>query len=687
MRLAGLLAAALVWRSGFLWLHRRYLSPYFNLDSWEYDLLGYVFQATGHFPAFGRTIGYPWIVGLVYRFVPTPAIVQVVQVLLDTLNVGLLRAVAARVTSPRRAWAVAWVYALNPLTPLYAGWLLTEIPFMTFWMLGLFLWLEGLRRASWAWAVRAGLAFGIATHVRSIHLPVPFVWGLAWWGFHRFSRREAARVGLLGLAYGLVLVPWFLRNYGYTGQWFFSSWIPARLSYYDAVMARPGQHSVAYWWRVVREQQAGGLSPTLSYRLQTWGWVRRCGEAREGTSADAWLNAPSRFEPTVLALLERMFGPNVLDPRDAEVFQRFAVLRARWLYRDPLWGTYDHKPAGLRGLIIAVERPAYIGCLREVGWRVVRAHGPGWVGMFVWNTLATWLAPDPAYPAWLQRLPASSLIRLGGALFWYGLVGWSLRQGLRDRDALRGVLGVIAFYFCFATTPGIEFGRFRLPAVPALLLVAAGRVSTAEGEASGVILRPGPRTGPSVEASRKASPGGAPGPIGANPAGRLRPGRSAIRRRSHDSGSAIGRGCPSESEGPGGCVPEAAPAGPGTFERGLLLGGPSDYSPATPKGSASGRVPRRSGLPSRGPGNRPAASRSGYDGIQTPAGPGSRPRKTDNRPGETGRRPTARPDRPTRRTAAGRLRLRPSGPEAWTRGPLRRTGRHAAGHPAGGFLP
>lgn len=139
MRLVGLLAAALVWRSGFLWLHRRYLSPYFNLDSWEYDLLGYVFQATGHFPAFGRTIGYPWIVGLVYRFVPTPAIVQVVQVLLDTLNVGLLRAVAARVTSPRRAWAVAWVYALNPLTPLYAGWLLTEIPFMTFWMLGLFL--------------------------------------------------------------------------------------------------------------------------------------------------------------------------------------------------------------------------------------------------------------------------------------------------------------------------------------------------------------------------------------------------------------------------------------------------------------------------------------------------------------------------------------------------------------------
>ncbi|MCS7313708.1 MAG: hypothetical protein NZ742_12470, partial [Acidobacteria bacterium] len=32
----------------------------------------------------------------------------------------------------------------------------------------------------------------------------------------------------------------------------------------------------------------------------------------------------------------------------------------------------------------------------------------------------------------------------------------------------------VAFYFCLATTPGIEFGRFRLPAVPALLLISAG---------------------------------------------------------------------------------------------------------------------------------------------------------------------------------------------------------------------
>ncbi len=70
-------------------LHRRYLTPYFNLDSWEYDLLGYVLQATGHFPALGRTVGYPWIVGLVDRLAPVPGAVQVFQVLLDTLNVGL----------------------------------------------------------------------------------------------------------------------------------------------------------------------------------------------------------------------------------------------------------------------------------------------------------------------------------------------------------------------------------------------------------------------------------------------------------------------------------------------------------------------------------------------------------------------------------------------------------------------
>lgn len=477
----GLLTGAFVWRAGALWLHRRYLTPYFNLDSWEYDLLGYVFQATGHFPALGRTVGYPWIVGLVYRFVPTPFAVQVLQVLLDTLNVGLLQATATRVTSPRRARTVAWVYALNPLTPLYAGWLLTEITFITFWMWGFWLWLEGLRRTSWRWAVRAGLAFGIATHIRSIHLPVPFVWGLAWWGLRRFSRREAGRVAALWLAYGLVLGPWFLRNYWHTGRWFFSSWIPARLSYYDAVMARPGQHDLAYWRRVVREQQAGGLSPTLGYRLQTWGWVRRCGEAREGISADTWLNRPSRFDSTVLALLEKMFWPNPPDPREAEVLQQFAVLRGSWLYRDPLWQTYDDKPSGLRGLIIAVERPAYVGCLEEVGRRVLQAYWPGWVGMFVWNTMATWLAPDPAYPVWLRRLPASGLVRLVGALFWYGLVGWSVWRGFRDRDAVRGILGVIAFYFCFATTPGIEFGRFRLPAVPVLLLISAGRSEKGTG--------------------------------------------------------------------------------------------------------------------------------------------------------------------------------------------------------------
>ncbi len=209
-------------------------------DSVEFDLLARNLLA-GHGlsykppwePSARRTPLYPWLLALTYRVfglgVYTPLLV--LQAGLDALLVVVLAWLA------RWAWhdarlgllaAAMWAFYL-PGAQLAAR-LLADAIFTFLQMGSFFLMVLALRhqgKRAWVYAAAAGGSLGFATLARPTSLYMPLLWGLAlvlWWGWERRVRpalppKHRLRMWIIGvLMMGMVVAPWFVRNYRAFGR-------------------------------------------------------------------------------------------------------------------------------------------------------------------------------------------------------------------------------------------------------------------------------------------------------------------------------------------------------------------------------------------------------------------------------------------------------------------------------------
>lgn len=171
--------------------------------------------------------------------------VRLAQAFLGSLAVVLVGLVAERVGGLRAARAAAWFVALDPVLVGFSHLLWSETLYVALLLFGLVLLLRGAEswhRRDW---VGAGLAFGLASLARPQLLTfLPWLLPWAWLQARRASvsrRRLFVSFGLLTLATCCVVLPWSVRNFQVSGDWFL---VDTNGPYNLLVSTEPGAHRV-----------------------------------------------------------------------------------------------------------------------------------------------------------------------------------------------------------------------------------------------------------------------------------------------------------------------------------------------------------------------------------------------------------------------------------------------------------
>ncbi len=185
-------------------------------------------------------VGYPWFLALVWRLsgIDTtgcdvsswPAFNgcgtmiqagQIANLVLATLNIGLVFVLGALMKGPRVALLGAALFALIPSRFLFTSALMSEESFVTLVLVALIMMVLSVRRPDYIWltAIGFGLAIGAAAYIRPLGivlLPLPLVL--------LFGKAIQPRIAFTQLAVGAivafaVLLPWELRNHSELGGW------------------------------------------------------------------------------------------------------------------------------------------------------------------------------------------------------------------------------------------------------------------------------------------------------------------------------------------------------------------------------------------------------------------------------------------------------------------------------------
>ncbi len=156
--------------------------------------------------------GYPLLLSpAVWLFGRNVVVLKLFSIALAVGSVAIFSALAGRLLPPA-AWAgLTLAVALNPVIVDYSHWVLSEIAFLFFSLLSLYLMLRSEEPASagkygrWFWLGVLSLAF--TAHIRTIGLGFA-VAGFAYYGL----RRCWVRLAVFTVAVSLLLAPWMIRN-------------------------------------------------------------------------------------------------------------------------------------------------------------------------------------------------------------------------------------------------------------------------------------------------------------------------------------------------------------------------------------------------------------------------------------------------------------------------------------------
>lgn len=177
-----------------------------------------------------RTPLYPMFIAAIYSLVGVkPWIVLLAQILIDSLSCFLLLVSLSRLFSRRVAFIASTLYALDPFLILYSSTSLYSDTLFVFFLVAGF-WFFSLARhgeISNKTLLNYGLSslfLGLATLTRPISLFIIACFVVFFLVAYGNQPKIALTYALLcSLIFGLVLLPWFFRNYLTFGYFSFSS--------------------------------------------------------------------------------------------------------------------------------------------------------------------------------------------------------------------------------------------------------------------------------------------------------------------------------------------------------------------------------------------------------------------------------------------------------------------------------
>jgi len=390
------------------------------------SLILHGYFANGGLAEIDRTPGYPIFAMLAGMLSGNVLLAVTVQIVLSVGSVALLGRIADHVFPDRSAGVVAaWLFACEPISIVYSVRLMPE----TLYVFLLFLTIERALafqvRGKLAAVAAASVALVPATFVRpvSYYLFPALALGLVFTAPRFGGLRWKAPVLLLVIAIPS-LAAWQVRNWIETGYGGFSSIVEKNLYFFQSaeVTAETRQVSLG------TVQKGLGYPDEASYlaahpEQRTWGQAARLrfmrSYAMEILSRHPWLY-----------LRSHLAGVGVVA---------FTPCAAEWLQ---LLGVYPKEPAMPRRIL----NEGLLGSARYV------------------------LLEHPAMAAWMVLLEVYLLVL-------YGLAIRGLFAGGGSKKMLLTLAGV-ALYFLLISGGAQAVGRYRLPVMGELCVLAAGGLVT-----------------------------------------------------------------------------------------------------------------------------------------------------------------------------------------------------------------
>jgi 4-amino-4-deoxy-L-arabinose transferase-like glycosyltransferase len=242
------------------------------------NLLLHGSYTSGGFPELDRTPGYPLFAMLTGMAFGNVLSTVVAQILLSLASLLLVRRIAEHTFPNRGAGSIAsWLYAIEPLSIVYAVRLLPETLFVFLLLAAIERLLTFQKTAKLTILPAAGILLAAATYVRpvSYYLVLPLALGIALTTPRRPSYRWKAPAVLL-ISVLPWLAAWQMRNWAETGYSGFSSIVEKNLYFYQsAEVSAELQHIF-----LSAEQQNLGYLDEASYiaihpEQQAWSYVQR----------------------------------------------------------------------------------------------------------------------------------------------------------------------------------------------------------------------------------------------------------------------------------------------------------------------------------------------------------------------------------------------------------------------------
>lgn len=146
--------------------------------------------------------------------------------LLHWLSLGPLAAVVYGLAQRHlrvNGWTAVWLLAATPMVGSLATWSYNDLPLAFFSAAALHAFLHARRGWDGRWLALSGACAGLAMSMKYTSFIVPAFVGLALlWGMRAEWRRDGRRALAAPLAFGgtavLVALPWFLKNWTFTGN-------------------------------------------------------------------------------------------------------------------------------------------------------------------------------------------------------------------------------------------------------------------------------------------------------------------------------------------------------------------------------------------------------------------------------------------------------------------------------------
>lgn len=170
-------------------------------------------------PDLQRTPGYPALLAVFGNSLPAILVWQHAMVFLSGL---VLFQIMKRLFGLQVGRWGAWIWLLQPYPILMASMVLSEVPFILAFLLGIWGMLAHLRKEKGYPLVWGLIAMVVAVYIRPVALPVLLLIMVV------VLIRALKERGWLDLAIGALLVPlllspWVIRNHGISGKWMLTS--------------------------------------------------------------------------------------------------------------------------------------------------------------------------------------------------------------------------------------------------------------------------------------------------------------------------------------------------------------------------------------------------------------------------------------------------------------------------------